>query len=62
MTVPRRGKAGLWVETKHGKNGLTDEQKAFRAAHEEEYDFAVCYTVEAFIKAVREYLNDENSK
>lgn len=49
-------RSGLWIEFKVGYNKLTDNQKEFRAANEKHYDFAVCYTLEAAIKATNEYL------
>ncbi len=57
LTMPRGPYAGLFIEMKAGKNGLTDEQKKFRQSHEHAYCFVVCYTVEAFMAAIKIYLN-----
>jgi len=53
----RMGKmCGLWIEMKHGKNGLTDNQKRFRNGLEECYAFEVCYTWTKAKQVIEEYL------
>lgn len=57
VPVPSSGCHGLYIELKAGRNGLTDEQAAFRAALEPlGFRFAVCRSwLEARV-AVTEYL------
>lgn len=52
---------GLFIEMKFGKNGLTDNQKAFREALEYDFGFAfaVCYSAEEAARAIGEYLEIE---
>ena len=56
LTIPRGLLCGLFIEVKAGKNGLTVEQKAFKESHKTEYAFAVCYSLEDFMRAIKEYL------
>lgn len=49
---------GLFIEFKHGKNKLTDNQIEFqKAAREQGYQTAVVYTLDEFIKTINQYLN-----
>lgn len=53
---PRGEYHGLWIETKAGKNGLTESQKTFRAAIEPlGYKFVVCRSSEQMIHELMEY-------
>lgn len=56
LTIPRGPYAGLWIEMKVGRNGLTDEQKAFMLSHKDDYFFAVCRSEAEFLEAIRGYL------
>lgn len=47
---------GLFIEFKYGKNKLTENQKAFKWACLEDYDFEVVYSSEEAIQAVKRYL------
>lgn len=49
-------KAGLFIEMKAGKNGLTDSQKAFQEANQYAYAFAVCRSLDKFMQTIKEYL------
>jgi hypothetical protein len=56
LALPVRGYAGLWIEMKHGRNDLTDNQKAFREKLGEDYKWAVCWNLDQFMEAVNDYL------
>ena len=49
-------KLGLFIEMKHGRNKLTDDQKEFKE-NNPNYAFAVCYESKDAVSAVKEYLN-----
>lgn len=57
LSVPKKGKSGLYIEMKAGKNKLTDNQKKFQEENKADYEFEVCYNVDEFIKAINNYLN-----
>ena len=56
LPAPRGCWHGLFVEMKAGKNVLSPEQKAFRAALEKHYRFAVCYNWIEAKTAILDYL------
>lgn len=56
LSVPNKQYHGLYIEVKAGKNKLTDNQKEFQKANAPDYDFAVCYSTDEFLKAVWDYL------
>ena len=56
LLVPRNGKSGLFIEMKAGKNKLTENQVIFQSENELDYAFSICYTVEQFLKSIRDYL------
>ena len=47
---------GLYLEMKAGRNALTEEQKAFRAALESDYEFALCRSWVEAARAICDYL------
>ena len=57
LCIPKGEYGGMFIETKVGKNGLTEFQKDFRASNTFEYAFSVCKTLEQFIEAVTTYFN-----
>ena len=57
LSVPRKGKSGLYLEAKYGKGKLTENQIKFRQENEGDYAFGVFYNVDEFIKAINNYLN-----
>jgi len=57
------GYHGLYIELKVGKNKLTDHQKrVINKLEKENYKVVVCYSLDEFITAVREYLGDTTIK
>jgi hypothetical protein len=56
LSIPKGKYGGLWIETKVGRNDLTDEQKIFMLSHKEQYHFAICRTEFEFLKTIEEYL------
>ncbi len=58
LSVPRRGYSGLFIEMKVGKNNLSDHQRDFRKAHGDDYAFAICKTLDAFMKVINLYLKE----
>lgn len=59
LMVSRQGWHGLWIEFKYKNNTLTDEQKDFAAACDDEgYKWVVCYTLEEFILIINSYLGN----
>jgi len=48
--------AGLFIELKAGKNGLTVAQKTFKDTLDDVYTFEVCRSLDEFINAVNGYL------
>lgn len=59
VPVPIDDKCGLWIEMKYGKNGLTENQEAFREGVGEAYAWAVCYSAEEAAQVIGEYLGIE---
>ncbi len=58
LPFPANGRAGLYLELKHGKNKLTDEQERFLTwAAGAGYATAVCYSAGAAITVIEQYLN-----
>jgi len=57
LTVPRGQWAGCFIETKWGKNGLTDSQKAFRCSNEKFYYFLVYRSLDEFEQKIEKYLS-----
>lgn len=53
---------GLYIEMKYGKNTLTDNQRDFRNAVGESYDWAICYTAEEAAREIGDYLGIEELK
>ena len=61
VPVPSSGCHGLYIELKAGRNGLTVEQAAFRAALEPlGFRFAICRSWIEAADIVAEYLGLEN--
>ena len=62
LAIARKGKHGLWIEMKNGSAGkLSDEQKEMIARLEEQgYACVVCRNMDEFMKAIKEYLSDNN--
>lgn len=56
LSVPKKGFSGMYIETKAGKNGLSEHQKVFMEANKEDYLFSVCYNIDEFRTAVNNYL------
>ena len=57
LLVPKKGYASLCIEMKKPGGRVSDAQKAFKTAVERFlYKYVVCYSVEEFKTAVREYL------
>jgi hypothetical protein len=57
------GYYGLYIELKVGKNRLTDHQRrVIEKLEKENYKVAVCYTLDDFITAIREYLGEATIK
>lgn len=59
LSVPINGKGGLFIESKNGKNDLTENQKAFMYANLSGYSFAVIRSLDEFIEVIQNYLNGE---
>lgn len=57
LSVPRNGFSGLFIEMKHGKNKLTDNQAKFQSENAKDYAFEVVYNIDQFITAINNYLN-----
>jgi hypothetical protein len=58
LPAPRPPWSGLFIEMKHGTNKLSEPQKQFRAALDNQYRFAVCYNwIDAKI-VILDYLED----
>lgn len=55
LSIPKSDNAGLYIEAKFGKNGLTYNQKAFREVNHQEYAFKIFYTLEEFKTIISEY-------
>ena len=53
--VPRGRYAGLWIEFKAGKNGLSENQVLFRNKLQEFFKFVVCYDWLSAANTVRAY-------
>ena len=60
LAVPRGGKGGLYIETKFGKNKLSQSQIDFRRTLMDSYEFAVYYTLEEFKQIINKHM--ENSQ
>ena len=57
LPLARHGFHGLYIEMKHGKNKLTDNQQAFAAHIEAEgYKYAVCYHWSEAQKIICDYV------
>lgn len=57
LPVARKGFAGLWLEMKHGKNRITDNQKAFIAKlRREGHHVEVCYSWDEAKTQIERYL------
>ena len=63
LAHPSNGYHGLYIELKVGKNKLTDHQKrVIYKLEKENYKVVVCYSLDEFITAVREYLGETTIK
>jgi VRR-NUC domain. len=63
LAHPSKGYHGLYIELKVGRNKLTDHQKnVIEKLEKENYKVAVCYSLDEFITAVREYLGETTIK
>lgn len=57
LAVPRHEFHGLFIEMKHGKNGLSEPQREFKAHVEKHgYRFTVCSSFDQFEREVEGYL------
>lgn len=57
LAVPNHKHHGLFIEMKHGRNKLTDEQKAWKEKLElEKYKHAACYSCSEAIEEIKKYL------
>lgn len=62
LLVGAKGYNSLCIELKAGKNGLTDNQKQWIGAAEKQGNKClVIRSIESFIEAVNEYLNNNNN-
>lgn len=57
-SVPAGGWHGMYMEMKVGRNTLSEEQKAFKKANEQDYYFCTCYTLEAAMEEFNNYLKE----
>ena len=57
LPYPNKGKCGLYIEFKYGKNKLTDNQIKFRDGLDEYYQFEVAYSCDEAIEILLKYLN-----
>jgi len=55
LSIPRGVHAGAFFELKVGKNTLTDEQRKFIHAHQDEYACHVIRSLDEFMEAVKNY-------
>lgn len=56
LPVPKNGYFGLFIEMKHGKNTLTDNQEKFlQNAANAGYAVSVCYSANEAIKRIEDY-------
>ena len=54
---PRQGFSGLWIEMKHGKNKMTDNQGRWQKLMEEEgHKVVTCYCAESAKRVLFDYL------
>jgi hypothetical protein len=59
LAHPSNGYHGLYIELKTGKNKLSHHQeKIIQKLEKENYKVAVCYSLDEFISAIREYLGE----
>ena len=57
LALPLNGRAGLWVELKHGKNKPTKEQLEFgERKRQRGYDAVVVWGFDAAREAIKQYL------
>lgn len=56
VPVPVDYKCGLWIEMKFGKNSLSDEQKEFRRALGDVFEWVVSYSTIKAAHAIGRYL------
>ena len=62
LAIPHKGKSGLWVELKVGKNKVTKEQEAFLNQKSiRGYSVSIALGFEAAKNAIMEYLKDYKS-
>lgn len=57
IAIPSGDYHGCFIETKWGKNGLSDSQKKFKQANNKHYYFFVYRTLDEFIEKLQQYLN-----
>lgn len=57
LAVPRPRCSGLFIETKFGKNKLSEPQELFMAANKDSYAFGIYYDQAGFEKIIRHYLD-----
>ena len=56
LPVPKNGYHGLFIEMKHGKNTVTDNQEKFlQKAADAGYAVSVCYSAGEAIKRIEDY-------
>ena len=56
VPVPVDDKCGLWIEMKFGKNSLSDEQKEFRRALGDVFEWVVSYSAIKAAHTIGRYL------
>jgi len=59
LAVPRNGFHGLWLETKHGKNDLSEKQEDFKQAVQKQgYKHVTFRTFDEFEREITAYLGE----
>jgi hypothetical protein len=58
LLTPCHGYAGLWIETKFGSNGLTEEQISFYEENKGKYQFSVYRDPREGLALVDRYLRE----
>jgi len=60
LTIPKGRWAGMLIESKVGKNKLSEDQEIFMREHENEYYCCVVRSLDDFMREIKNYLNTKS--